>query len=124
MLARHHTLKPTARFLHTSATVAAASDLTNPSPIPLSGPSSDKKPLYFASAYIERADDEIPKILLDEQQSLLDRQIRHIDDLIRQEQADMADERVRVRENCARDRLRIAELQEQLFKYNQAKTHL
>ncbi|ORY35583.1 hypothetical protein BCR39DRAFT_510904 [Naematelia encephala] len=109
MIARHTTLRPVSKFLHTSASTQPLifeTTLLAPSPIPLNrGPSrippplEQAKPLYF-----------LPKILLSHQDELLNRQISDIDQLIADESSALEKEKVDTAETVKRNRARIEEL--------------
>ncbi|WVN85913.1 uncharacterized protein L203_101066 [Cryptococcus depauperatus CBS 7841] len=114
MTSRHTFLKPTSKFLHTALplphTPVYQGNLLNPSPIPLSqGPTverpskNDLPPLYY-----------LPKVLLPHQHDVLKSRQANIDELIQEEQAELAAERQRVEDLAKENRERMEELSSKL----------
>ncbi|CAD6577548.1 MAG: hypothetical protein TREMPRED_001976 [Tremellales sp. Tagirdzhanova-0007] len=110
MIARHASIRPTSKFMHTALPPIAPpifeTSLLDPSPIPLNqGPSREPpnpnqiKPLYF-----------LPKVLLPEQEITLTTQIASIEALVTEESDALAREKESVAEMLTTNRARIDEL--------------
>jgi hypothetical protein len=128
MIARHASLKPTSRFLYTSlpsnAPFIHEGNLLNPAPIPLAtGPRREPphpkaaQPLYFVRQVIprwNRADKQLPKILLPHQKSTLNTRIANIDELITDEAEALAKEKESIKRTSRSNKARIEELADSL----------
>jgi hypothetical protein len=128
MVARHASLKPTSRFLYTSlpsnAPFIHEGNLLNPAPIPLAtGPRREPphpkaaQPLYFVSHVISRwnrADEQLPKILLPHQKSTLNTRIANIDELIKDEAEALEKEKESIKRTSRSNKARIEELADSL----------
>jgi hypothetical protein len=128
MIARHASLKPTSRFLYTSlpsnAPFIHEGNLLNPAPIPLAtGPRREPphpkaaQPLYFVRHVIprlNRADEQLPKILLPHQKSTLNTRIANIDELITDEAEALEKEKESIKRTSRSNKARIEELADSL----------
>jgi hypothetical protein len=128
MIARHASLKPTSRFLYTSlpsnAPFIHEGNLLNPAPIPLAtGPRREPphpkaaQPLYFVRHVIprlNRADKQLPKILLPHQKSTLNTRIANIDELIADEAEALEKEKESIKRTSRSNKARIEELADSL----------
>ena len=121
-------MKPTSRFLYTSlpsnAPFIHEGNLLNPAPIPLAtGPRREPphpkaaQPLYFVSHIIprgNRADEQLPKILLPHQKSTLNTRIANIDELITDEAEALEKEKESIKRTSRSNKARIEELADSL----------
>ena len=132
MSARHASLRPTSKFLHTSLPTSAPpifeTTLLAPSPIPLNqGPSREPpnpnqlKPLYFVGDRLHLFGPsesltiaQLPKILLPHQEAALSTRITSIEELITDEASILAKETDDVAVTVKSNRSRIEELSKKL----------
>lgn len=135
LIARHASLKPTSRFLHTTLPSNAPfihdGNLLNPAPIPLAtGPRREAfhpkaaQPLYFVSLdapplqlLLRPGADtvrQLPKILLPHQKSTLDSQIANIAELVEDESTALETEKENIKKTTTTNKARIEELTERL----------
>lgn len=133
LIARHASLKPTMRFLHTSLPSTSPfihdGNLLNPAPIPLAtGPRRElphpkaAQPLYYVSPPLPQTiihistDDvlQLPKILLPHQKSKLDSRIANITELMEDEMTALETEKENIKKTSRANKARIEELTERL----------